>query len=106
MSEENRVQYGVEFIGGHIVTSKDYDIIIGNIMSVIEILGLGETRENATKSQVRQILDRGIHKNNVFIDSELHAEKWMEEENILDGKIDTSGVTSTSVQTTTVSYSK
>ena len=49
---------GIEYHSGWIFTDKTLGTINGNMMAIIEGIGLTEKQENAIKSQIRQALYR------------------------------------------------
>lgn len=55
---EPTIKDGVEYYGGWIFTEKDLHSIEGNLMAIIEGIGLLSKQEDAIKSQVRQTLYR------------------------------------------------
>jgi hypothetical protein len=59
--------------GGYITDNHSVDIMIGNVLTIIETLGLSEKQEKSAKDLTKQAIRRGldVHQN-CFISSEVY----------------------------------
>ena len=70
-----KIVNGVEYHDGYFIAERNISIIEGKLLTVAELLGLGEKQSEALKSEIRSILwGRGFMKYGIHITSDEIAE--------------------------------
>lgn len=63
----------IEYHSGQILAEKDFAIMEGNIMAIIECIGVPNKQEEAIKSQIRQCIYRPL-RHTTSISAQEHAD--------------------------------
>jgi hypothetical protein len=72
ISQGDQNSPGISWGYGYVVTENVVDYLIGNIMPIIEIMGLPDKQEIATKEQIKQAIRKIFYDDAIFIKPERH----------------------------------
>ena len=72
ISQGDQSAPGLSWGYGYVVTENVMDHLIGNVMPIIEIMGLPDKQETATKEQIKQAIRKIFYDDAIFIKPERH----------------------------------